>query len=53
VHESTFGSFFADNANQVKTRDYLVSNLRAGYRHAGEYWEFSPFVGVVVLVQSF
>jgi iron complex outermembrane receptor protein len=40
------GSFYADNANQVETGDYLVSNLRAGYRQAGEHWEISPFVGV-------
>jgi len=40
------GSFFADNANEVETDDYLVSNLRAGYRRAGEHWEISPFVGV-------
>jgi iron complex outermembrane receptor protein len=40
------GSFYADNANQVETDDYLVSNLRAGYRWAGEHWEVSPFVGV-------
>jgi iron complex outermembrane receptor protein len=40
------GSFFADNANEVETDDYLVSNLRAGYRWAGEHWEISPFVGV-------
>jgi iron complex outermembrane receptor protein len=40
------GSFYADNANEVETGDYLVSNLRAGYRRAGEHWEISPFVGV-------
>lgn len=40
------GNFYADNANQVETGDYLVSNLRAGYRRAGEHWEFSPFIGV-------
>ncbi len=40
------GSFYADNANQVATGDYLVSNLRAGYRRAGEHWEISPFVGI-------
>jgi iron complex outermembrane receptor protein len=40
------GSFYADNANQVETEDYLVSNLRAGYRRAGEHWEVSPFVGI-------
>ncbi|MEE8495984.1 MAG: TonB-dependent receptor, partial [Xanthomonadales bacterium] len=40
------GRFYADNANQVETGDYLVSNLRAGYRRAGKHWEISPFVGV-------
>ena len=40
------GSFYADNANEVGTGDYLVSNLRAGYRRAGEHWEISPFIGV-------
>jgi iron complex outermembrane receptor protein len=40
------GSFYADNANQVDTSDYLVSNLRAGYRLAGKHWEISPFAGV-------
>ena len=40
------GKFYADNANQVETGDYLVSNLRAGYRRVGEHWEISPFVGV-------
>jgi iron complex outermembrane receptor protein len=40
------GSFYADNANEVETGDYLVSNLRAGYRRAGKHWEISPFIGV-------
>ena len=40
------GSFYADNANRVETDDYLVSNLRAGYRRAGEHWMISPFVGI-------
>ena len=40
------GSFYADNANEIETGDYLVSNLRAGYRRSGEHWEISPFVGV-------
>lgn len=40
------GSFFADNANEVKTEDYLVSNLRAGFRWGSEKWIFEPFVGV-------
>ncbi|MBT8049205.1 MAG: TonB-dependent receptor [Xanthomonadales bacterium] len=40
------GRFFADNANQVETDDYLVSNLRAGYRWTGGRWTFEPFAGV-------
>lgn len=41
------GSFYADNANRVEAGDYLVSNLRVGYRRrAGAHWEISPFVGV-------
>jgi len=40
------GSFFADNANEVETDDYLVSNLRAGFRWGGEKWVFEPFLGI-------
>lgn len=40
------GSFYADNANMVKTRDYFVSGLRAGYRWSGATWVFEPFFGV-------
>lgn len=40
------GSFFADNANEVKTEDYLVSNLRAGFRWGSEKWLFEPFIGI-------
>ncbi len=40
------GSFFADNANQVKTDSYVVSNLRAGFRWSRKQWLFEPFVGV-------
>ena len=40
------GSFYADNANQVETDHYLVSNLRAGFRWSGKGWVFEPFVGV-------
>jgi iron complex outermembrane receptor protein len=40
------GSFYADNANSVETDDYLVSNLRAGFRRPGERWVFEPFLGV-------
>lgn len=40
------GPFFADNANDVETDDYLVSNLRAGFRWGGQKWSFEPFAGV-------
>jgi iron complex outermembrane receptor protein len=40
------GTFFADNANRVKTDSYLVSNLRAGYRWSSRRWEIQPFLGV-------
>jgi len=40
------GSFFADNANNVKTGSYIVSDLRAGYRWSLQRWELQPFLGV-------
>jgi len=40
------GRFFADNANQVETGDYTVSNLRAGFRWKGGDWILEPFAGV-------
>jgi len=40
------GSFYADNANSVETGDYLVSNLRAGYRWAMDRWSVEPFFGI-------
>jgi len=40
------GSFYADNANRVETGDYLVSNLRGGFRWESGRWSFEPFVGV-------
>jgi iron complex outermembrane receptor protein len=40
------GSFYADNANQVETEDYLVSNLRFGFRRERNHWAFEPFVGI-------
>lgn len=40
------GRFFADNANQVETDDYTVSNLRAGFRLKRGDWILEPFAGV-------
>jgi iron complex outermembrane receptor protein len=40
------GHFYADNANSVRTDDYLVSNLRAGYRWRSGPWSVEPFAGV-------
>jgi len=40
------GRFYADNANEVETDAYLVSNLRSGYRWASGNWIFEPFLGV-------
>jgi iron complex outermembrane receptor protein len=40
------GKFYADNANGVETDDYLVSNLRLGFRRGGEKWSFEPFLGL-------
>jgi len=40
------GRFYADNANSVETGDYLVSNLRAGFRWVSGRWNFEPFAGV-------
>jgi iron complex outermembrane receptor protein len=40
------GRFYADNANNVATGDYLVADLRAGYRWRAERWAFEPFAGV-------
>jgi iron complex outermembrane receptor protein len=40
------GKFYANNANTVETDDYLVSNLRAGFRWESKQWVFEPFVGV-------
>jgi iron complex outermembrane receptor protein len=37
---------FADNANQVKSDAYVVSDLRAGYTGRFGGWEIGPFVGV-------
>ena len=40
------GRFYADNANSVETGDYLVSNLRGGFRWQADRWSFEPFLGV-------
>ncbi len=40
------GEFYADNANSVQTDDYLVSNLRTGFRWESGNWLFEPFVGI-------
>lgn len=40
------GRFYADNANNVATGDYLVADLRTGYRWQAERWTFEPFAGV-------
>ena len=39
-------SFFADNANTVKSDAYTVSNLRAGYTKYWHQLEISPFLGI-------
>ena len=40
------GSFFADNANTVKSDSYKLSGLRAGYTHKWNRLEISPFAGL-------
>ena len=40
------GRFYADNANDVETDDYIVSNLRAGFRWSARQWVFEPFIGI-------
>ena len=40
------GKFYADNANTVETDDYLVSNLRSGFRWESGQWVFEPFIGI-------
>jgi len=40
------GRFYADNANRVETDDYLVSNLRTGFRWQSADWTVEPFVGI-------
>lgn len=43
------GRFYADNANSVETDDYLVSNVRAGFRWETGQWVLEPFIGVANL----
>jgi len=40
------GHFYADDANSVETGDYLVSNLRGGFRWQADRWTLEPFVGI-------
>ena len=40
------GRFYANNANTVQTDDYLVSNLRAGFRWSAGQWVLEPFIGL-------
>jgi iron complex outermembrane receptor protein len=40
------GSFYADDANAVETGDYLVSNVRGGFRWQVDSWAIEPFVGI-------
>lgn len=40
------GSLQANSANTVEVDAYLVSNLRLGYRYAGESWSLEPFAGI-------
>ena len=39
-------SFFADNANTVRSGAYSVANLRAGLIRQWDQWEVSPFIGI-------
>lgn len=39
-------SFYADNANTVKSVAYNVANLRAGFVQQWNQWEIAPFIGV-------
>jgi iron complex outermembrane receptor protein len=42
----------ADNANTAKAKDYLLSNLRAGYEHSFGDWEVTGFIGVTNLTNQ-
>jgi iron complex outermembrane recepter protein len=46
------GDFLADNANQVRTESYRVSNLRFGYEADLGSWNLSPFVGISNLLDE-
>ena len=39
-------SFYADNANTVKSDAYTTANLRTGFIHVWNQWELSPFIGI-------
>ena len=39
-------SFYADNANTVKSGTYTVANLRAGLARQWGHWEIAPFIGI-------
>jgi iron complex outermembrane receptor protein len=39
-------SFYADNANTVKSGSYSVANLRGGTVGYWNQWEISPFIGI-------
>ena len=39
-------SFYADNANTVRSGTYTVANLRAGLIRQWKQWEISPFIGI-------
>jgi iron complex outermembrane receptor protein len=39
-------SFYADNANTVRSGAYTVANLRAGFTRQWEHWEIAPFIGI-------
>lgn len=46
------GTFFADNANAVATGDYVVADLRAGYRWQADRWSLEPFAGISNLLDE-
>jgi iron complex outermembrane receptor protein len=39
-------SFYADNANTVKSGSYTTASLRSGFRLLVDRWEISPFIGI-------